>query len=324
MIRSMTGFGRGEASDGARTASVEIRSVNHRYGEISVKLPRRYAFAEDAVKRAARMGISRGKTDISVSITSVAEEDVSVAVNEAAAKQYFRCLRDLQKSFDVSGDISLELLAGMPDVFMPAAGGIDEESALAVILDAAEAALSDMNRMREAEGGGLAADMTARAEKIEALVCLIEEKSEGLPAAYAEKLNVRITELLEKSAVAGLTEDRIALEAAVFADKSDVTEEVVRLRSHTAQLKAMLAADGGAGSGAGVGVGAGAGSSASAKAGADGGADAVGKKLDFLVQEMNREANTIGSKANDIEITKIMLDIKSEVEKIREQVQNIE
>jgi uncharacterized protein (TIGR00255 family) len=297
MIKSMTGFGRGEASDGTRTVTVEIRSVNHRYSEISVKMPRKYAFAEDAVKRSVRAGISRGKTDVSVNLFSDAEEDAAIAVNAPAAKQYFKGLRDLQKSFDVTGEISLELLAGMPDIFRPASEKIDEDAARAVITAAVDAAVTNLNGMRCAEGGKLAEDMAARSGAIEKATYIIEEKSQGLPDVYAEKFKNRISELLAKSGGAELPEDRVALEAALFADKSDVTEEIVRLRSHLAQLSEILSED------------------------SD---EPIGKKLDFLIQEMNREANTIGSKANDIDITRVMLGIKSEVEKIREQVQNIE
>jgi uncharacterized protein (TIGR00255 family) len=303
MVKSMTGFGRGDASDGVRQATAEIRSVNHRYGEISVKLPRRYAFAEDPVKQLVRREASRGKIDVTVNVLSTAEEDSAVFLNTAAARQYFKGLRDLQKSLDVSGDITLPLLAGMPDVFKPAPGDIDEDAALAVIAEAVGAAITGFNEMREAEGAKLAADMSERAEAIERAVCAIEGQSEGLADAYAEKLKNRIHELIGKSGGVQIAEDRIAVEAAMFADKSDVTEEIVRLRSHLGQLREML------GDGA---------------PGAPGASGAVGKKLDFLVQEMNREANTIGSKAYDIGVTRRMLDIKNEVEKIREQVQNIE
>jgi uncharacterized protein (TIGR00255 family) len=297
MIKSMTGFGRGEASDGVRQAVVEIRAVNHRYGEISVKLPRGYAFAEDAVKRSVRAGVSRGKIDISVAVISDADEDFAVSVNVAAAKQYFKGLRDLQRSFDVTGDISLSMLACMPDVFRPDVHGVDEAAALAVIIPATDTAVSALNVMRSAEGVELAADMAERADAVERATYDIEEKLHGAPDAYAEKLRTRIEELLEKSGGAEIAEDRIAVEAAVFADKSDVTEEIVRLRSHVGQLRDMLAGDL---------------------------AEPVGKKLDFLIQEMNREANTIGSKSYDIEVTHLMLNVKNEVEKIREQAQNIE
>jgi uncharacterized protein (TIGR00255 family) len=298
MIKSMTGFGRGEASDGIRQVTVEVRSVNHRYGDISVKLSRRYAFAEDAVKRSVRAGVSRGKTDVMVNILSTAEEDSAIFVNTAAAKQYFKGLRDLQKSLDVAGEISLELLAGMPDVFRPVAGDIDESAELEVIIEAVDAAMVNFNEMRVAEGAKLASDMSERADAIERATYTIEEQSKGLPEVYVERLKTRIKELLGKSGSADIAEDRIAMEAAMFADKSDVTEEIVRLRSHLGQMREMLGDK------------------------SDGPAN--GKKLDFLIQEMNREANTIGSKANDLGVTRMMLDIKNEVEKIREQVQNIE
>jgi uncharacterized protein (TIGR00255 family) len=233
-----------------------------------------------------------------VSVLSSAEEDSAVFVNTAAAKQYFNGLRDLQKSLDVTGEISLELLAGMPDVFRPVTGDIDEAAALEVIIAAVDAAMVNLNEMRAAEGAELAADMTGRADAIERATYDIEEQSKGLPEVYVERLKTRIKELLGKSGGADIAEDRIAVEAAMFADKSDVTEEIVRLRSHLEQLRDMTGDK------------------------TDG--PAVGKKLDFLIQEMNREANTIGSKANDLGVTRMMLDIKNEVEKIREQVQNIE
>ncbi|MDR1042638.1 MAG: YicC family protein [Clostridiales Family XIII bacterium] len=298
MIKSMTGFGRGEASDDVRQVTVEIRSVNHRYGDVTVKLPRRYAFAEEAVKRSVRTGVSRGKTDVMISVLSAAEEDSAIFVNTAVAKQYFKGLRDLQKSLDVSGEISLELLAGMPDVFRPVAGDIDESAELGVIIAAVDAAMVNFNEMRAVEGAELAADMSERADAIERTTYEIEKQSKGLPEVYAERLKTRIKELLGKSGGIDVAEDRIVVEAAMFADKSDVTEEIVRLRSHLEQLREMLGEK------------------------ADG--PAVGKKLDFLIQEMNREANTIGSKANDLGVTRMMLEIKNEVEKIREQVQNIE
>jgi uncharacterized protein (TIGR00255 family) len=232
-----------------------------------------------------------------VNVLSSAEEDSAVYVNKAAAAQYYKGLRELSESFDVTGGVTLELLANMPDVFRPAVGGIDEDAALSVITAAAEAGVRDLNVMRAAEGEKLAADMTERANAIEEATGGIEEQLRELTLSYAEKLRTRIGELLEKSGGAELPEDRIAVEAALLADKSDVTEEIVRLRSHVAQLRETLAGNA---------------------------SESVGKKLDFLVQEMNREANTIGSKANDIGMTRLMLGIKNEVEKIREQVQNIE
>jgi uncharacterized protein (TIGR00255 family) len=299
MIKSMTGFGRGEDSDGVRTATVEIRSVNHRYGELSVKLPGRYRFAEDAVKKIAQSEIKRGKTDISVNVTSGAEEEAAVSVNTAAAKQYFKGLRELQQTFDVCGEITLALLAGLPDVLKTASPALDETVIARTIVGAASNALRELDGMRVAEGRQLAADLMERADVIEALLGSIDARAPELPAVYAKKLKDRIEALIgfggpELTATA---EERLALEVAVFADRSNITEEIVRLKSHLGQLRAILT---------------------------NGAGEPVGKKLDFLVQEMNREANTIGSKANDLKITSHVLDMKSEIEKVREQVQNIE
>jgi uncharacterized protein (TIGR00255 family) len=292
----MTGFGRGDAADDIRSATVEIRAVNHRYGEFSVKLPRRYGFAEDAVKKTVRAEVKRGKADISVSVTSNAEEDAAILVNMGAAKQYFKGLRELQKAFDISGDITLGLLAGMPDVMKTSSADLDEKAITEVICAAVQNALRDFGDMRAAEGAQIAADLTERTIVIENLLDEIDARAPELPSIYAGKLKDRISELLGSNGAA-VPEERLAVEVAVFADKSNITEEIVRLRSHIAQMRAIL------GQGAG---------------------EPAGKKLDFLVQEMNREANTIGSKANDLKITGHMLDMKSEIEKVREQVQNIE
>ncbi|MDR0356912.1 MAG: YicC family protein [Clostridiales Family XIII bacterium] len=296
MIKSMTGFGRGEASDGVRTVTVEIRAVNHRYGEFTVKAPRRYAFVEEAVKKLARAEMRRGKAEISINAMSVAEEESAVFVNSAAAKQYFKGLRELQSSFDVCGDITLELLASLPDVMKSAPSDLDEESIIRVVSSATTNALRTFNDMRASEGAALASDLIARANLIDDLLQKIDARAPELPALYAERLRDRIAELMNAGAP-DLPQERLAQEVAIFADRSNITEEIVRLRSHIAQLRRILNEDAGG---------------------------PAGKKLDFLVQEMNREANTIGSKANDLKITECMLDMKSEIEKIREQVQNIE
>jgi uncharacterized protein (TIGR00255 family) len=301
----MTGYGRGEASDGVRTVTAEIRAVNHRYGEFSVKLPRRYAFAEDGVRQTVRARIARGKVDVTISVFSSVDEESAVVVNTAAARQYFKGLRALQKDFDVTGGITIELLANLPDVMKASASALDEAAILQVVNAATRAAADNLDAMRVAEGAKLAEDLSARAGVIEVILAVIEERSSALPALYAERLRDRVSEILNKGGVdvPGVLDseafhERIALEAAVFADKSNITEEIVRLRSHLGQLRSLLY-------------------------GEDQGRP-VGKKLDFLVQEMNRETNTIGSKANDLKVTQQMLDIKSEVEKIREQVQNVE
>jgi uncharacterized protein (TIGR00255 family) len=294
MIKSMTGFGRGEYSDGKRTVSVEVRSVNHRYSEISVRLPRRYSFAEERVKAVVKEYISRGKTEASFFVDGITEDDARIRLNMAAAKQYFSNLRELQKHFDVSGDIDLNLLAGMPDVMKQMPDIEDEEEILRAFETALRQALRQFDAMRLAEGDKLAEDIRVRADLIATRANEIESFAPDIVRAYADKLRERIGELIGNEVE--LPEERIAAEAAFFADKINITEELVRLKSHLVQLESIV--------------------SDSRKAN--------GKKLDFLVQEFNRETNTIGAKANDLRITNCVLEMKSEIEKIREQIQNIE
>lgn len=294
MIRSMTGFGRGEYSDGKRNITVEIKSVNHRYSDISIKMPRRYGFAEDKVKTTVKEKLRRGKIDVSIMVENITENDINIKLNEPIARQYYDNLKTLQETFNLNGDISLRLLATMPDV-MKAIPDVDDEEEItkAILIPAAEAA-ANLEKMREIEGAKLAEDLIAKGENIKAILDKIAERSPLVVKEYTAKLKARIAELIEGNAQ--IPEDRILTEAAIFADKCAIDEEITRLNSHLIQLKKILTS----------------------------GNDAEGKKLDFLVQEMNREANTIGSKANDITITNYMLEIKSEIEKIREQVQNIE
>jgi uncharacterized protein (TIGR00255 family) len=294
MIKSMTGFGRGEHSDGKRTVTAEIRSVNHRYCEISVRLPRRYGFVEEAMRAVAKEEIRRGKADISFSVDSITEDDARIQLNMAAAKQYFSNLRALQRQFDVGGDIDLSLLAGMPDVMKQTPDIEDEEEIRAIFETALRRALQRFDAMRSVEGGKLCEDIRARAGLIAAYTDEIEAFAPDIVRLYADKLRERIRELIGNEIE--LPEERVGLEAALFADKANITEELVRLKSHLSQLESILSENG----------------------------TANGKKLDFLVQEFNREANTIGSKANDLRVTKRVLDMKSEIEKIREQIQNIE
>lgn len=294
MVKSMTGFGRSEYTDGKRNITVEIRSVNHRYGDISVKMPRRYSFAEDSVKKAVKATVHRGKTEVFISVENTGEEDVSIVLNTALAEQYLSSLLKLQELSGVQGGITAEYIASLPDV-MKAVPDTEKEEEITEALTAAAAAAAEKHaEMRACEGEKLAEDILRRADLIEALVKQVEQRSPDVVREYAEKLRSRIAELTE-SALEG-AEEKILLEAAFFADKINVTEEVVRLRSHIGQLRSILAD----------------------------GSQPQGKKLDFLVQEINREANTIGSKANDLEITSCVLEMKSEIEKIREQVQNIE
>lgn len=294
MIKSMTGFGRGEYTDGKRNITVEIKSVNHRYSDISIKMPRRYSFAEDKVKSTIKSKIKRGKVDVSIMVENITENDINIKLNEPIAKQYFENLKTLQDSFDLSGDITLRLLATMPDVMKAIPDVEDEEEIEKAILIPVEEAAANLEKMRGVEGEKLAEDLLSRGETIKAILDKIEERAPGVVVDYTAKLKERITELLAGNAT--LPEERILTEAAIFADKCAIDEEITRLNSHLIQLKKIV----------------------------DSPNDAEGKKLDFLVQEMNREANTIGSKANDITITNHMLEIKSEIEKIREQVQNVE
>lgn len=294
MIKSMTGFGRAEASGSKRNIVVEMRSVNHRYCDITVKMPRRYAFAEESIKTEVKKIIKRGKLDVSVMVENTTDSDINIRLNTPVAGQYYDNLRRLQKEFDVSGDISLEYLASMPDVLKPIPDVEDESDITRAILGPVRLAAQKLDEMRITEGGKLAEDLLSRGSVIQGFIGEISACADDVPKAYAEKLRVRIKELVGDSAE--LPEERIAIEAAIFADKCSIAEELTRLSSHMEQMKAIIAEDG----------------------------QPDGKRLDFLVQEMNREANTIGSKANDLHITEIMLRIKAEVEKIREQVQNIE
>ena len=294
MIKSMTGFGRGEYNDGKRNIVVEMKSVNNRYSDISIKMPRRYSFVQDKVKNAVKETAKRGKVDVSILVENITEDDVSINLNTGLARQYYENLMKLKEEFDLNEEISLKTLAMMPDVLKTQADVEDEEEIeKAILIPVREAALN-LEKMRGIEGEKLAEDLLMRGEIIKGLVDKIEARSEEVPKAYTEKLRERITELIGNSAE--IPEDRILVEAAIFADKCNITEELIRLNSHLVQLKNIITKS----------------------------SQPEGKKLDFLVQEMNREANTIGSKANDIEITNVMIEIKAEIEKIREQVQNIE
>ena len=295
MIKSMTGFGRGEYSDGKRSVTVEIRTVNHRYGDINVKIPKRYSFAEERVKAAVKQIVRRGKAEVSIQVETLTEEDMTVRLNAAVARQYIENLRELQTEYGLEGRIDIGLVASMPDVLKATPDVEDEEEAAEVIGQAAALAAQNLDHMRTAEGKKLAEDLMMRGDLIRETVGKIETRAPLVAEDYTQRLRSRIQELTEEAA--SLPEERILMEAAIFADKSNITEELVRLDSHMLQMKTILNAAG---------------------------EEPVGKKLDFLVQEMNREANTIGSKSNDLEITSLMLETKSEIEKIREQVQNIE
>ncbi len=294
MIKSMTGFGRGEYTDGKRSIIAEIKSVNHRYSDITIKMPRRYAFAEDKIKNAVKDKIRRGKVDVSIIVENITENDVNIKLNTMLAKQYYDNLTELRGEFDLSGDISLPFLASLPDVMKAIPDVEDEEEITKAILEAVSEAAVNLEKMRAVEGEKLAEDLVAKGAHVKEILDQIAERAPQVVVDYTAKLKERIQDLVGSSVQ--VPEDRILVEAAVFADKCAIDEEITRLNSHLDQLKSIIEKS----------------------------SQPDGKKLDFLVQEMNREANTIGSKANDITITNYMLEIKSEIEKIREQVQNIE
>lgn len=293
MIKSMTGFGRGEYSDGKRTVTAEIKTVNHRYSDISVKMPKRYSFAEDKIKSIIKGKVKRGKADVSIMVENITEGDITVKLNAPIARQYIDNLRELKSEYELAGDIDIALVSSMPDVLKAIPDVEDEDEVAAVICKACEIAAENLDEMRIREGAKLAEDLLMRKDLFSGIVAKIEERAPLVAKEYTEKLYERIKEIVEDKIE--VPEERILTEAAIFADKSNITEELVRLGSHIEQLGKFLSGDG-----------------------------PVGKKLDFLIQEMNREANTIGSKSNDLEITSHMLDAKAEIEKIREQVQNIE
>ena len=257
-------------------------------------MPRRYTFAEDKIKNAVKDKIRRGKVDVSIIVENITENDVNIKLNSMLAKQYYDNLTELRGEFDLSGDISLQFLASLPDVMKAIPDVEDEEEITKAILEAVSEAASNLEKMRAVEGEKLAEDLIAKGEYIKNILDKIAERAPQVVTDYTAKMKERIQELVGSSVQ--VPEDRILVEAAVFADKCAIDEEITRLNSHLVQLKNIIEKS----------------------------SQPDGKKLDFLVQEMNREANTIGSKANDITITNYMLEIKSEIEKIREQVQNIE
>lgn len=297
MIRSMTGFGRGDFVDEISKVTVEIRAVNHRYLDIFVKMPRKYAFAEDIIKSAIKERLHRGKVEVNVSIDNIGQSDSDIRLDKELAGKYYEVLSELAQSFEFGDEskVSLNLISRMPDVIKATAADEDEEAVKKRLLAATSKALDDFCNMRETEGAKLAKDLEERANTVADLRNKIEKRAPEIEKEYAAKFRARVNEILDGAYE--VPEERIALEAAIFADKANITEELVRLDSHVSQLRDFL------------------------KSGGD---EGIGKKIDFLIQEMNREANTIGSKSNDQEITSLMLELKAEIEKIREQVQNIE
>ena len=292
MIKSMTGYGRAQKLIGGRDISVEVKSVNHRYFEFSARVPRNLGFLEEKLKGFCRESIARGKTDIYVSIMTLDDANSAVRINESLARSYLDALRGLGASLDLHDNISLATLTRFSDIFAVQKKPEDENVIWQAVREVAAEALASFVAMRETEGERLRDDVLERLALLENYTEKVEERSPQVAAEYRDRLYARLCELLENHSP---DEQRVLTEAAIFAEKTAVAEETVRLRSHIAQLRAFLAQE-----------------------------DAVGRKLDFLVQEMNRETNTIGSKAQDLDIAMIVVEMKSEIEKIREQIQNIE
>ncbi len=292
LIKSMTGYGRAVETVGGRAFTVEIRSVNNRYLDCSVRLPRSLGFAEEVVKQAVKAAVSRGKVDVSVSLQNEAVGDITVKLNGAVLKAYLAAMSQMVEEFGVRDDVSVSVLSRLPDVFTVEKAEVDEQQLQADLMSVVEKALEGYDAMRSAEGAALEADLRSRGQTILDLVAQVEQGSGQTVTDYRLRLEAKLREVL---ASANIDESRILTEAAVFADKIAVDEETVRLRSHLNQMDTMLSAGG-----------------------------AVGRKLDFLLQEMNREANTIGSKCSDVRLARIVVEIKAELEKIREQTQNIE
>ena len=292
MVKSMTGYGRARATLSGRDITVEIRSVNNRYLDCTSKMPRSYIFAEDAIRTHVQKAISRGKVDVFVTINNTTADDTVVSVNESLARGYYEALQKLNAMFSPGESVSSLTLAKFPDVLTLTKAEEDQEAMGNDLCSVLDAALENFNAMRAVEGRKLAEDVLNRAAVIEKCVGIVEERSPQTVAEYREKLRAKMQEVLASTTI---DEGRILQEAAIYADKVAVDEETVRLRSHIAQLRSMLESE-----------------------------KPVGRDLDFLVQEFNRECNTIGSKCKDLAITENVLAMKAEVEKIREQVQNIE
>lgn len=292
MIKSMTGYGRAVETRNGREISVEIRSVNNRYLDCNIKLPRLYSFAEEAVKQAVKSSISRGKVDVFFSIANCGTSAVEISLNRPVLEGYLAAMRTIVTDYGVTDDISVSSLARLPDLFLVEKADTDEEQVIEDLTAVVQEALEAFDAMRTREGAALEADLRSRAGTILSLTEQVEARSPVTLAEYRARLTAKMQEVLANQ---NIDESRILAEAALYADKIAVDEETVRLRSHLSQLENMLTGGG-----------------------------AIGRKLDFLLQEMNREANTIGSKGNDLEQARTVVEIKAELEKIREQTQNIE
>lgn len=292
MICSMTGYGRSEAEENSRKVTVELSSINHRYLDLNIRMPKTLAHLEDDVRKIIKQKIARGKMDVSIFCYSTSEEDIEIIVNDSLCKGYVGAFRKIGETFGIEDDIKLSHLMGINDIVMIQKKAADSEEIIETLRKVLEKALEELTAMRLREGEALKQDILEKAEGLNQLLETITQRSHLVVEEYKKKLESRMAVLLENISV---DPNRIAAEVALFADKCAIDEELTRLKSHIQQLAAILEED-----------------------------TVVGRKLDFLMQEMNREANTIGSKANDYETTRCVVELKTEIEKIREQVQNIE
>lgn len=292
MLKSMTGYGRAQQVIDGREILVEIRAVNHRYYEFSSRLPRAYSYLDEKLKSLLQGRVARGKVEVSVSINHTEGKEAQIQLNKSIAHGYIAALREANAELRLQDDLSLSELIRFPDIFNVQKPTEDENEIWAAVSSVASAALDVFVSMREAEGARLCADLQQKLCGIEVMLSQIEAAVPRMTEQYRERLYNKLSEILENVEI---DPQRVLTEAAIFSEKTAVDEETVRLHSHIAQFRTLLEAN-----------------------------DAAGRKLDFLVQEMNREVNTIGSKAQDIEITRLVVDLKSEIEKIREQIQNLE
>ena len=292
MVNSMTGYGRGQGNVVGIEVSVEIRSVNHRYFDLNIRSPRRYTFLEDPIKTEVSRMITRGKVDVFLTIEHQTGDDICISLNRKVLEGYLSAIAQMENDYGLKNDLTVSGAARLPDLFKMEKEEENAERLTAGVMDLLQAAMAEYSEMRGREGAHLKEDILSRLVTIEQYVDLVEKRSPETVEQYRQRLAQKMTEVLEST---NIDESRILQEAAIYSDKIAVDEETVRLRSHIAQLRSMLDSGG-----------------------------PIGRKMDFLMQEFNRESNTIGSKCNDADIARVVIDLKSEIEKMREQVQNIE
>lgn len=293
MIKSMTGFGRCELAAGERKFTIEMKGVNHRYLDVNIRMPKKLNFFETAIRNLLKQSVSRGKVDIFITYEDLSEGQAVLKYNETLAKEYLVCLKQMEESFGLENDIRVSTLSRYPEVLTMEEQALDAEEIWNVLKKAMEGALEQFVETRTMEGENLKKDILSKLDGMQKLVAYIEERSPEIVKEYREKLEEKVKELLEDSQI---DDGRIAAEVVIFADKICTDEEVVRLKSHISHMQEVLRSE----------------------------ESGIGRKLDFIAQEMNREANTILSKANDLEVSNCGIDLKTEIEKVREQIQNIE